>query len=274
MATRWQVSGVVAGLIVLGGLGFAVQYNLLLVVRARLNSPRGRFRPQTPPARLALTSRLVLLTTASLLVGGMIGYFLLESDPGPNDGGTLEQVCNAWFQSVTYRTAGFHTVDHAELQPATKLFAVVLMFIGASPGSTGGGIKTVCFALGILAVISILRGRPRVEIAGRTVPDFIVNRALAIIALGMAAMMATTLLLVVFEARQDRFLSHLYEAASALGTVGVSTGITPELTAPSKLVLIGVMFLGRVGPLTLLLALAGRASDASFEYPTERVTLG
>ena len=297
-ATRWQVWGVVTGLIILGGLGFAVIYNIALLARARLTTLRADplFGLSRSRVRLVLTSRLVLLTTAGLLATGWIGYYLLESPTmssgvsvsdeqieaavagegslpasGPDVG---ERIADAWFQSVTFRTAGFNTTNHAELQPATKLFAVALMFIGASPGSTGGGIKTTCFALMILGLLSILRGRLHAEVQGRTIPDVTLKRAFAVVSLALAAVMTTTMLLVIFERQPERFLDHLFEATSAFGTVGVSSIGTQNLTVPSQYAIMITMFLGRVGPLTLLIALAGRAREARYEYPTERVTLG
>jgi trk system potassium uptake protein TrkH len=214
----------------------------------------------------------------------MVGYYLLEST-GPSASQTqAERVSEAWFQSVTFRTAGFNTVDHGQLQPATKLFAILLMFVGASPGSTGGGVKTVCFAILLLALASILRGRERVEVGGRTIPSVLVNRALTIMSLGMLAVMVTALFLTLFENKPDRFLDHLFEATSAFSTVGVSTSVeiepghvvstTQSLSQPSRMVIIAAMFLGRVGPLTLLIALAGRMKEARYDYPVERVTLG
>jgi trk system potassium uptake protein TrkH len=297
-ATRWQVWGVVAGLIILGGLGFAVIYNIGLIARSRWTSLRRDplFGLSRVRVRVVLTSRLVLVTTAGLLAAGTIGYFLLESPamaaqapvsderleaaiageaPLPEAGPELrERIADAWFQSVTFRTAGFNTTDHTKLQPATKLFAIALMFIGASPGSTGGGIKTTCFALMILGLVSILRGREHAEMRGRTIPDVNLKRAFAVISLGLAAVMTTTMLVVVFERRPERFLDHLFEATSAFGTVGVSSIGTQNLTVPSQYVIMVTMFLGRVGPLTLLMALAGTAREARYEYPLERVTLG
>lgn len=278
METRWQVWGVLAALIVVGGLGFAVQYNLLLLVTARWRSSTNSYSTAIGVprhrGRLSLSSKLVLITTTCLLLGGSVGFGALESLDGWQGDTPMQGVANAWFQSVTYRTAGFNTLDHGTLQPATKLFAVTLMFVGASPGSTGGGVKTVCFVLTVLVLFSTLRGRDRVEIFGRTIPSGSIHRALAILFLGMVVLMTTTMLLVVFEDRPDRFLDHLYEAASAFGTVGVSTGITPELTVPSQLVIVATMFLGRVGPLTLLLALAGEPKTSRYDFPVERVPLG
>jgi trk system potassium uptake protein TrkH len=287
MGDRWQVWGVVAGLIVVGSMGFAVVHNMALAVLASFRSISAQplFNLPRQRVRLTLTTKLAAGTTVILLLGGAAGYFILEAtspetkastvtDVGDVDDDAGPPIAEAWFQSVTFRTAGFNTVDHGALKPATKLFAILLMFIGASPGSTGGGVKTVCFAITMLSLLSVLRGRPRVEFLGRTIPEDIVNRALTIISLGVIVVMCTTMLLVMFENKPERFLDHLYEATSAFGTVGVSTGITPELQQPSKMVLVVTMFLGRVGPLTLLMAMAGRTRGALYEYPFERVTLG
>jgi len=273
---QWQVWGVLSSLIVIGGLGFAVHYNLLLLVRERLGRSSAAPAWDLPhrKGRLSLSSKLVLLTTAFLLVGGTLGYGLLESVETTESPGPLRVAANSWFQSVTFRTAGFNTVDHGALGPATKLFAAALMFIGASPGSTGGGVKTTCFALTLLVLFATLRGRNRVEVFGRTIPGASINRALAILFLGMVVLMTSTILLVLFERQPERFLDHLYEASSAFGTVGVSTGITPQLTPYSKLVIVATMFLGRVGPLTLLMALAGESRTERYDFPQERVTLG
>lgn len=277
LGDRWQVWGAIAGLIVVGGMGFSVLYNLALWFRSRVG--RIKFAPlfhlPRERVRLSLTTRLAAGTTIALLIAGAVMYDVLEAVGGAADEDLGARISEAWFQSVTFRTAGFNTVNHAALQPATKLFAVLLMFIGASPGSTGGGVKTVCFALAVLALLSILRGRNRVEIAGRTIPQDLVNRALAIISLGIVVVMSATMLLVLFERQAEtRFLDYLFEATSAFGTVGVSAGVTPDLSTPSRFVIVATMFAGRVGPLTLLIALAGRSRDARYDYPVERVVLG
>ncbi|MCA9115961.1 MAG: potassium-transporting ATPase subunit KdpA, partial [Planctomycetaceae bacterium] len=275
-STRWQVWLAVPLLIILGGLGFAVALNLGSWVRWRWQAFRAerRFELLHHRARISLTARMVLFSTLFLLVGGAVSIFLLETPARDGIDPLSVRIADAWFQSVTFRTAGFNTVDHGALQPSTRLLAILLMFIGASPGSTGGGVKTIAMAVAVLAVFSVLRGRERLEICGRSIPNEQVSRALTIIFLGMLVTMGTTMLLVVFENQPDQFLNQLYEAASACGTVGVSTGLTADLSTPSKLVLIVAMFLGRVGPLTLLLALAGRARTARYEFPSERVVLG
>jgi len=276
MATRWQIWGVLAGLIIVGGIGFSVLFNLLRLGKAMLLNMVTHRKPfrQLNHARINLTAVIVLVTTAVLLLGGMVGYFFLESTrPHPGEGFS-QQLANAWFQSVTYRTAGFHTTDHGALQPATKLLAILLMFIGASPGSTGGGVKTVCFALAVLAIYSILKKREHVELQHRTISQSQIYRVFTLLAMAVILLMSSTMLLVIFEQRRDLFLEHLYEATSAFCTVGVSTGITPTLTPASKLVLIATMFIGRIGPLTLLIALAGKSQQSRYEYPVERVNLG
>lgn len=282
--TRWTVWGVIACLIMIGGLGFAVLYNVYLVLLARLRrSQQTMFESDVRPVRLTLTAKLVLITTGLLLMSGTVLIYVLEHRGADGRGGI--HPLDAWFQSVTLRTAGFNTVDFGEWRPATKLLAIFLMLIGASPGSTGGGIKTVVFAIAMLGLLSVLRGRDRVESFGRTIPVVTVNRALAIFFVSLATTLVTTLLIVMFENRPEWFLDHLFEATSAVGTVGVSSSVplddqgglqsvTRSLTGASRLVIIVAMFLGRIGPLTLLLALAGEAPTVRYEYPQERVLLG
>ena len=148
------------------------------------------------------------------------------------------------------------------------------MFIGASPGSTGGGVKTTTFLLTILALWSLLQGRDRVEYRGRTIPSIQVNRALTIVALSLGLVMIFTLFITLFENQPMLFLDHMFEVTSAFGTVGLSTGITPQLSTPSQFVIILTMFIGRVGPLTLLIAMAGRAASPRYEFPEEKIALG
>ena len=278
LGTRWQVWGVVCGLIVVGSLGFGTLRSVWTTMRLSWQSsrqPSSLFRHRRLREQLPLSPRLILTTTAILLLGGAFVYGLLESVGDQSDDPIGTRVADAWFQSVTFRTAGFNTVDHGELNPSTKLFSIGLMFIGASPGSTGGGVKTVALAIIVLALVSILRCRNHVECYGRMIPDTQVRYAFVIVAMGLGATMTSTLLLTVFEADAFAFIDILYEATSAFATVGVSTGITSELTPASQLVVTATMFLGRVGPLTLLLALAGTGQTVDqYQYPLERVSLG
>ena len=274
---RWQVWGGVSAMIIIGGLGFGVLYNIYLSTLSSVQrfSRRHYFTAKDKKIPFSISTKLVLLTSFILLLSGTIGFYLLESTGPQTSTSTIEKISNAWFQAVTFRTAGFNTVDLNRLQPATKLMAILQMFIGASPGSTGGGVKTTCAALIILSLGSILRGRDRVEFMGRSISHQQINRAYAVFALGIIAVMSTTMLLAVFERTNGfSFINLLFESTSAFATVGVSTGITSELTSSSQIVIIVTMFLGRVGPLTLLMAMLGRSKSARFEYPTERVPLG
>ena len=277
MGDRWQVWGVITMLIVLGGLGFSVLYNVALRFLAdwRLFKNRQRlFRLPARRVRLTLSSQIVLLMTGSLLVLGTLVLYGLERYAHASHSGEALSFVDAWFQSVTMRTAGFNTVDLDGLQTSSKLFSVLLMFIGASPGSTGGGVKTVSFGLAILALVSVIRGRDKVEFFGRTIPAVQVSRALAIIFLAVMTLLLSTMLLVAIEGVDLSLADAMFEAASACGTVGVSTGITPSLSAASQVMLIVTMFLGRVGPLTFVVALIRSSAPARFDYPEERVTLG
>lgn len=275
-ATRWQVWGVLSLLIIIGGIGFGTLTSLYAVAKDAIGDRREReslFSNRRLIERMPLSPRIILTMSVLLLVGGMVGYWLLESVGTNAAQPTGTRIAEAWFQSVTFRTAGFNTVDHGDLQPATKLFAIGLMFIGAAPGSTGGGVKVAAIAVIILALFSILKGRRHVECHGRTIPDRQVRLAFVIVAMGLATTMTTTLLLALFESRETDFLNHLFEATSAYATVGVSTGITGSVSPASQIVLIVTMFLGRVGPLTVLIALTNQ-QDVSYQYPEERVTLG
>jgi len=277
MGHHWQILTVMPVLIIIGGLGFAVNYNFMLYGITHFSNMTIRkplFNHPTQKVRLTISSRLVFWSTIFLLIGGTLGLYLLESMHQEKDVSSWELFNSAWFQSVTFRTAGFNTVDLGAYQPQSKLFAILLMFIGASPGSTGGGVKTVVVALALLSVWSLLKGRDRVEIMGRTIPGNLINRSLTIISLGILVLMSSTLLVVLFENRQDIFLDHLFETTSAFATVGVSTGITSELTPPSHWVIICTMLIGRVGPLTALIALTNRGPSYNYRYPEESITLG
>jgi len=270
---KWQVWGVIPLLIILGGFGFNALDNWRKVITFRFFT-RIPFGGSAQAPRLTLNTRLVTTTTLGLLLIGTLCLYCLERKNPQTAATELQRWSNAWFHSVTLRTAGFNTVDHEQLRPASKLFGIGMMFIGASPGSTGGGVKTICFAITLLTLRSVLRGRPSVECAGRTIPEEQVFRGLAIITMGLATLMLSSLLLVVIEDHPDRFLDQLYEAASAFGTVGVSANLTPTLKPLSQYLMILTMFLGRVGPLTLIIALAGYARPGAYAYPEEKVSLG
>jgi potassium uptake TrkH family protein len=267
---------VVPVLIIIGGLGFAVHENLIQCAKG-LFRRKSRYmgpgsRPGSPRARLSLQAKIVLITTAILITTGALIFFLLEINgtlsPLPLQG----KIFAAFFQSITARTAGFNTVDTSRLANPACFLLIFLMFIGASPGSTGGGIKTSTFVIVAAAVLATLRGGRPVEIYKRTIPSFMVNRAVAVFAISLTVLFISTMLLVISE--DVSFISALFEAQSALGTVGLSTGITFGLSTFGKWVIIVTMLTGRIGPLTVVLAIAQQTVSIQYEYPEERVIIG
>jgi len=248
-----------AALIVLGGLGFAVLASLWTAVTGR----RQRF--------LSVHVRIVAWATAVLVVAGWILFAAAEWRHSLAGLSTTDKVANALFQSVTPRTAGFNSVDLALFHPVTVLLMLVLMFVGASPGGTGGGIKTTTAAVLLGAVPAMLRGGDRVELFRHTVPLTAVYRSAAIAT--VAALMVTvgTAALVVTD--RLPLVPAVFEVTSALGTVGLSLNVTPALSVPGKIVISLVMFIGRIGPLTAALLL-GRAAAVRLERPDARIMVG
>jgi len=276
----WGVYVVVCPLIVLGGLGFGVLYDIGGVAVDRITRfCKTSFNRQCltirAPKRIWLQTKIVLAVTACLIVGGTFALVFFEryagQDAARKDFGFLDGL----FQSVTARTAGFNTVDIGALTAASKFILILLMFIGGSPGGTAGGIKTVTLAVVIMAVIATLRKRDDVEMFGRSVRLVIVRRAITITVLFTVVLFAATLALSVTE-RANGFgmLDVMFETSSALGTVGLSTGITPALTTGGKLIITVVMLIGRLGPLTLLASVTFNLKPARYSYPDEAIIVG
>lgn len=263
----------ITGLVVVGGLGFLVNMELWDLFRARLRGGRA--------PHLTLHARLVLVVSAALLGVGTVAFLLLEWENVLRGMPLGERLLASWFQSVTPRTAGFNTIDYGRVSPDTLFFTIFLMFVGASPGSTGGGIKTTTFGLLVALVVARWRGRGRATLFHRTIPHAVMDRALTIALLAWVLVSLAVGLLVFtethgrpFAVAEPRFLALMFEAVSAFGTVGLSTGITPSLGASGKLVLVALMFVGRVGPLTLVLAVGPRQERGRFRYAEENVMVG
>lgn len=254
---------VMMGLIVVGGLGFPVVLDLARNLRRRLRGQRPR---QT------LHTRLVLITTGLLLLAGAVFFFAAESPGVLLDRTPTEQVLASCFQSVTPRTAGFNTVNIAVLREATLLVLIVLMFIGASPGSTGGGIKTSTFSLLVITALATSGGVPAPATGRRRLPEAARHRAFAVFMLMFAALLFFTLFLSLTQSAP--LLECLFEAASALGTVGLTMGLTPRLTRGGRVAIIVAMLTGRVGPLTLALAIRPQRRAPLVSYPEEDVMVG
>jgi len=259
------VNIVIAALIIVGGLGFVVVEDIVANTSCR-RGKLGFF------VGINVHTRLVLVMTGALIVAGTLVIILFERSGSFGDRPLSACILPAFFQSVTARTAGFNTMDIGLLRPATLFFLIILMFIGASPGSTGGGIKTSTFAVLLLAVRSMIIGRDEVEVFGRTIRKTTVYKAISIVAISFFILVFMFLLLLATQ--KEDFLSLLFEAVSAFGTVGLSTGITAGLTDLGKVLIIVLMFVGRVGPLSLALVVGEAEKRARVTYPAGKVLIG
>lgn len=261
---NWTINLVITGLIILGGIGFTVVSEIISYekIKERLN---GR-------AKLSVHTQLVLLTTTILLIVGLILVFFSEFSFFLDSMPWKDKILASWFQSVTPRTAGFNTIPMDKLRNVTIFTLMILMFIGASPGSTGGGIKTSTTGVMILSIKSMLFGREEIEAYNRTIPRKIFNEAVSITTLSITAVVIAFLGLLLVETHA--FSDLLFEAISAFGTVGLSTGVTSVLSSAGRLIIICLMFIGRTGPLTLALGLAGREQKANIRYPEGKVMVG
>lgn len=267
------INAVMVLLIISGGLGFVVVQDIQLYMNTRLIRKKR--------ARLSLHSRIVLVTTGSLILAGLVVFLLLEWRNTLSGVPFGEKILTSLFQSVTPRTAGFNTVDYNLLTNGTLLFTIFLMFIGASPGSTGGGIKTTSFAVLLALALAKLKARPETFISRRTVPAETVSRTISIllsssllIILSTMALMITDVGNIAVPESRGLFLKYLFETVSAFGTVGLSTGVTPSLSVSGKLILMVLMFIGRLGPITIALAITGEKRDKGFTYPEENIMVG
>lgn len=280
--SRWRVYGVIAPLIILGGLGFGVLYNVAGVGIDKVKrAVRGRFAtanlagfgaPMAAPVKMRLQTKIVLTTSLALIIVGTLGIILLGHNPSANP---IKNFTDALFQSITARTAGFNTIDIGSMSAANKLVLIVLMFIGGSPGSTAGGIKTVTLAVVIMVAYATLHKKRDVELFKRSVRPVVVGRAITVTLLFAVVLLVGSLSLSVTEKENGFALDDImFETASALGTVGLSTGITPSLTSVGKLIIIITMLIGRLGPLTLLASLTFNLKPAGYDYPSEPIIVG
>jgi trk system potassium uptake protein TrkH len=257
------VNAIIGGLIIVGGIGFPVVRTLRRQVALKR---RGVRRP------LNLHTRLALVTTAWLLLIGFVGMLLLERGVTLRDLSPAQRISAAAFQSLTPRTAGFNTIPIDRLAPPTLLLVILLMFVGASPGSTGGGIKTTTAAILFLIGRAMVSGSDRVPAFGRDIPSAVRHRAVAVGALFGAAVIVGTMLLCVTDGLM--LADSLFEVTSGLGTVGLSTGVTPGLSAAGKIIITIAMYVGRVGPLSLALAVQAERTRSAARFPEEHVMVG
>jgi trk system potassium uptake protein TrkH len=258
-AGNWLVVGTLALAIILGGLGFPVLVDLYHYRKDR---------------RLTVHSRLVLITSAVLLVVGVVSVAAMEwSNAGTLGGQPLStRLAMSVFQGVTVRTAGLFTVSYPEMRDPTLVVQTFLMFVGTAPTSTGGGIKVTTLALVFLIIVSQVRGQDKITLFWRTLPQSLVAKALSVLSLAFLLVLMSTLVLMISDGLE--LLPALFEVTSAFGTVGLSLDITPKLSTFGKILISVVMFLGRVGPITFVVALAIRQRTPQYKYPEEEIAIG
>ena len=261
----------------MGCLGFIVWFDIYACIKKEYKR-HTKFNKKHLFTSFSLHTKLVLIVTASLLIGGAVIFYLCEFN-NPKTIGNLnlvDQIQISWFQSATLRTAGFASVDMASLHPATKFMMCIVMFIGGSPAGTAGGIKTVTFALGILEVYNIYHGRKEVTVFTRRIPKHLIVRSFAIISMAVSLVIGGIFILSLSETAE--FIDICFEVVSAFATVGLSASLTPVLTDIGKIVIIILMYVGRIGPITMIISFARksylRSSKKEVRYPDGDILLG
>ena len=275
--TSYSMQLVIASLIILGGLGFPIVFNLAKYVQHHVTNfvLKSLRLPSKEFSRniIHASSRLSLFTTILLLLLGFIAYITIEMNASLQQHPTvIGKIVTSVFGSVTPRTAGFNTVDLTTLRLPTIMIYLLLMWIGASPGSTGGGIKTTVAAVAFLNMRAVLLGKTRIEAFRTQISEFTNHRAFAII-LASLLIIGVAILLISFQDADKGLLRVAFEVFSAYSTVGLTLGITAKLSAFSKLVLSIVMLMGRVGTLTLFFALITPVREVNYRYPSEDILL-
>lgn len=262
------VNFVITILIIFGGIGYQVIMEMYLWTRDRLSKSHACII-------FPLNFKVVTSTTIALLILGTLAFFLLEFN-NPATLGSLnfgQKVMAAWFQSVTPRTAGFNTIDLGKMTQPALFLTVLLMFIGASPGSTGGGIKTTTFRLLFSCTEAVLEGKEEVQCYQRQIPQALILKTVGVVFGSLVVVMTATILIELANPELE-FMPALFEAVSAFATVGLSTGITAKLSLLSKLVVIVTMYIGRVGVLLLMGAILGDPKPCNFKFPEENLLVG
>ncbi len=250
-------------LIIFGGIGFIVLTDIFQLFK----------RKKKGFSKLRLHSKLVIITSIILILSGFALILFQEIFNSSNTLSFGDKILTALFQSVTARTAGFNTIDLNIFSYGSIFLLLILMFIGASPGSTGGGVKTTTAGMVLFYFRSRLKGKNRVDVFYRNIPVDIIEKAFMVIILSFILISFSFLLILFFE-KGVNFEKVLFEVVSAFGTVGLSLGITSKLSVVSKFVIMFTMFVGRIGPLTLLFAMSRREPRAVYNYPKENIMIG
>lgn len=254
------INMIICGLVILGGLGFLVYMDIYNA---------GSFR------KLKVHSKVVITVSALLLFAGTIATLLIEYNNSLSIGefGFGHKVLASFFQSTVTRTAGFNSVDIGQVHDATAIIYIFLMFIGGSPASTAGGLKTTTFAVMVFSTIGMVRGEHDIVIFNRKIDKEVILRALAITIVCISLVITVTMAVAIIEHDRFEFLDILFESVSAFGTVGMTRGITPHLSDISKVILAFTMFIGRVGPTTLAIGLM-KTKPSSIKYATGKILVG
>lgn len=257
---------------VLGGLGFPIVVNILKFFKYKIITLFSTHKSKYKPWVLNLNSRITLITTLSITFVAFVAFYFLEYNNTLAEHTGFGKVVTALFGATTPRTAGFNSIDTAAMAFPTLMMVFLLMWIGASPQSTGGGIKTSTFAIAILNIMSLARGKSRIEIFRREIADISVRRAFAIISLSLVIIGFAITLIAIFDT-DIKLVEIAFECFSAYSTVGLSLGITANLSSASKFVIIVVMFIGRISMLSLVIAVFRKIKHKNYSYPKEEITI-
>jgi trk system potassium uptake protein len=261
-------------MIVFGGLGYNIVFNFYQLIKTNVLEFFDRSRIHKQVSIMTLNSKIVIYTTGLLLVGGFCFLSFSEMNNSLLLHDTVfGKITTTAFNTVTPRTAGFNTMDFSTFTVPTLLFIIFLMWIGASPASTGGGIKTSTFALATLNIFSIARGKSRIQLFGRRISSESTSRAFAILCISLIVIGFAIIGLLIFEPKGTDLLAVVFECFSAYSTVGLSLGLTPNLTEPSKYIIIGTMFIGRIGMLNLMIGMLRQINHQFYEYPKENILI-
>lgn len=263
------INAVTCALIVMGGLGFIVWWDIMRVIKLRRKQGRRMFRNLTLHSKIAITATLALI-----IIGAVLVFIFEHNNPATMKDLSLWQKTElSLFQSITARTAGFFTLPQENLSAPTAVVCLVLMFIGGSPVGTAGGIKTVTAAVLIMTAVASLRGKESIELFGRRLKPQAVSKAVAVTCMSFFIMLVSTVAL--SAVCSGDVLDILYETASATATVGLTRGVTPVLNTAGKLIITATMYLGRVGPISLASAFVlKREGEELIQNPTEEISVG
>jgi len=275
---NYNILNIVSILIIIGGLGYQVMFQLFKYLKVKIISLHKRYIIKNPNYKLTigivgLNTRIVFFSTIILLVIGTISFFIFEYENSLAEHTSIYgKVVTAFFGGVTPRTAGYNSVNYSQLLDVTIIFTIFLMWIGASPASTGGGIKTTTFTVLILNIYATIRGKNRIELRTKEINNESKNRAFSVVTLSLLILGLSTTLIATFETGLS-FKSIVFETFSAYSTVGLSLGITDKLTDMSKIVLIFIMTIGRIGAFNILIGLLKRGHNLKYKYPEESILI-